>query len=78
MSRYPIEESYTHCAGKFIITEFVYPPIPLRNFDWSAVTDDYDGADIDENTSSRDPIGWGATEAEAIADLKQQLSENEP
>lgn len=43
-----------------IITTYVNPPIPLRNFDWSAVRDNYDGGDC---------IGRGATEAEAIADL---------
>lgn len=49
-----------------IITEFECPPIPSRAFDWCAVTDDYEpGA----------PIGYGATEAEAIADLKQQLED---
>lgn len=40
-----------------IITNNIYPPIPIRQFDWVAY---------------RDPEGWcgyGATEAEAIADL---------
>ena len=55
-----------------IITRYVYPPIPVRQFDWSAVTDDYDGAE-----DSHCPIGYGATEAEAIADLKQQLEDRE-
>lgn len=49
-----------------IITEHVYPPIPDRRFDWSAVTDGYEGGD---------PIGYGRTEAEAIADLREQLEE---
>jgi hypothetical protein len=49
-----------------IITQFVYPPIPLRNLDWSAVTDNYEGGD---------PMGWGETEQEAIADLQNQLNE---
>lgn len=47
-------------AERKITTEFVHPPIPLRQFDWSAVRD---GWDEDE------PIGWGKTEDEAIADL---------
>ena len=47
-----------------IVTHHVYPPIPMRQFDWSAVTDDYE---------PEHPIGWGSTEAEAIADLKEQL-----
>lgn len=54
-----------------IRTEHVFPPIPDRRFDWSAVDDDtYDGAE-----DSHCPIGRGATEAEAIADLKEQLGE---
>jgi hypothetical protein len=49
-----------------IETSFVNPPIPVRHFDWQAVTDDYEpGA----------PMGTGATEEEAIADLKFQLEE---
>jgi hypothetical protein len=53
-----------------IITNFDYPPIPIRQFDWSAVTDNYDGAE-----DSHCPIGHGRTEAEAIADLLEQLEE---
>lgn len=47
-----------------IKTTFDNPPIPDRSFDWSAVTEDYDLGH---------PIGHGSTEAEAIADLQQQL-----
>ena len=54
-----------------IRTEFVCPPIPIRNFDWSAVDDDtYDGA-----PDAHCPIGWGATEQAAIDDLLAQLEE---
>lgn len=49
-----------------IVTHFIYPPIGIRCFDWSAVTDDYEPGQ---------PIGYGATEAEAIADLEDQLSD---
>lgn len=42
-----------------IVTVNVYPPIPIRRFDWCA---HYDGRE-------EWPSGWGATEAEAIADL---------
>ena len=42
------------------------PPIPLRCFDWSATLADYDEGD---------PVGHGATEAEAIEDLKEQLED---
>lgn len=41
-----------------IVTENVYPPIPLRQFDWVAHYDDEEG-----------PTGTGATEQEAIEEL---------
>jgi len=47
-----------------IVTEFVYPPIPVRSFDWQAVEDGYE---------SGDPIGRGPTEAAAIIDLQEQI-----
>ena len=52
-----------------IITFYSPTPMPIRNFDWSAVTSNYEEGD---------PIGFGATEAEAIADLREQLEEQEP
>ena len=59
------DEPHERWPGMKIRTEFVYPPIPLRQFDWSAVDDDtYDGDGC--------PIGRGATEAEAISDLLAQ------
>lgn len=48
-------------ATRAIKTEHVYPPIPLRQFDWRAWFED------DEHDA---PCGWGKTEAEAIQDLK--------
>jgi hypothetical protein len=58
-----------------IVTSHVYPPIPLRCFDWSAIdADTYDGA---EDSSNRSHVGWGATEQEAIADLLEILAEAE-
>lgn len=44
-----------------IITDFIYPPIPDRRFDWLAF---YDGYEEDGN------YGYGTTELEAIRDLK--------
>lgn len=58
--------------GVKIHTHHVYPPIPVRDMDWSAVTDDYDGA---EDSSTRHQIGRGATEQEAINDLLEQLED---
>lgn len=53
-----------------IITHPEYPPIPIRFLDWSAVFDDYDGAE-----DSHCPIGHGRTEQEAIADLLDQVED---
>jgi hypothetical protein len=51
-----------------IVTEYVYPPIPIRCCDWSAIDrDTYEGEGC--------PIGWGASEEEAIADLLEQINE---
>lgn len=51
-----------------IRTNYVYPPIPIRDFDWSAVDDDtYDGPGC--------PIGSGPTEEAAIKDLLEQIEE---
>lgn len=47
-----------------IVTKYDPPPIPVRQMDWTAVSSDYDAGD---------PIGYGATEAEAIADLQERL-----
>ncbi len=48
-----------------IRTTYVYPPIPIRQFDWSAVDNDtYDGEGC--------PIGTGATEQAAVMDLYEQ------
>lgn len=51
-----------------IRTEFEYPPIAVRHFDWSAVLHGYDAGD---------PIGRGATEGDAIADLMDALADRE-
>ncbi len=49
-----------------IVTQNIYPPIPLRQFDWSAVTDNYEPGC---------PIGYGRTEQEAVADLVEQIED---
>ena len=49
-----------------ITTEHVYPPIPIRDFDWCAYEGDYDLGAI---------VGWGPTEEAAIADLKELLED---
>lgn len=45
---------------KNIRLEFVYPPIPLRTFDWCATETDYEPGD---------PIGFGQTAELAVRDL---------
>lgn len=49
-----------------IETDYWPKPIPMRRFDWTATFDDYDGA---EDSRTRSEIGYGRTEADAIADL---------
>jgi hypothetical protein len=56
--------------GQKIVTDFWRKPIPTAAYDWSAVTEDYDGAE-----DSHCPIGHGATEEAAIADLLEQIEE---
>ena len=58
--------------GHKIITDFVFPPIPTRNCDWSAVTDNYDGAP----DAGPQLTGSGATEDEALAEIKEAIDED--
>ena len=52
-----------------IETNYDFPPIPVRNMDWSAIdSDSYDGAE-----DSNCPHGHGATKQEAVNDLLQQV-----
>lgn len=44
-------------------THFVYPPIPIRDYDWMACFGDYEPGNL---------VGYGATEDAAIADLMEQ------
>ena len=61
--------------GVKVHTNFDYPPIPVRDMDWSAVTDDYD-ADCDQDGFfSNCPVGRGPTEQDAINDLLEQLDD---
>lgn len=51
-----------------ILTRFVAPPIPTRQYDWSALEEGYEPGR---------PIGYGETKADAIEDLKSQLDDRE-
>lgn len=61
--------------GVKIHTNHDCPPIPVRNFDWSAVDDNYDCDCDQDGFFSNCPVGHGATEQDAIADLLAQLEE---
>lgn len=50
-----------------IVTEYIFPPIPDRRFDWSAIDDD--------TYEPGNPIGFGATKEEAISDLREQIAD---
>lgn len=51
-----------------IVTNHEYPPIPLRQFDWSACTDNYEpGA----------PLEHGETETEAVDNLLKHWCKNQ-
>jgi len=50
-----------------VATFYDPPPIPMRQWDWSAY-------DVDEYEPGR-PVGYGRTEDEAIADLKAKIEE---
>jgi hypothetical protein len=49
-----------------IITSYDYPPIPIRNYDWSAIREDYELGSL---------IGTGRTEQDAVEDLIKQENE---
>jgi hypothetical protein len=49
-----------------VITDFVSPPVPSRNFDWTATQEFYEPGDV---------IGRGPTKDAAIKDLLTQLQE---
>lgn len=54
-----------------IRTTYWAKPIPVCNYDWSAIDDDtYDGA---EDSGTRNQIGYGSTEKAAVENLKEIL-----
>ena len=50
-----------------IRTSHIYPPIPIRSYDWMAWVDGRE-----EDTTLQ---GYGATEAQAIAELQERIEE---
>ncbi len=59
-------EMLDYAADMKITTIYDPPPIPMREFDWVALPDSYDIGS---------PLGYGATEAAAIAALKERLDD---
>jgi hypothetical protein len=51
-----------------IKTHFVYPPIPVRNYDWMASFGSYEPGNL---------VGYGLTEEAAIADLLNQVEDEQ-
>ena len=61
----------THITRHGVVhTEHDLPPIPKREFDWSAIHEDYDG-----ESKRFWAVGYGRTEQEAIADLMDLLDD---
>jgi hypothetical protein len=50
-----------------IRTSHIHPPIPIRSYDWMAWVDGRE-----ENTSLQ---GYGPTEEQAIAELRERIEE---
>jgi len=49
-----------------ISLDYIFPPIPVRRFDWCATLEDH---------QEGDPKGWGRTRYEAVQDLMDNLDE---
>ncbi len=59
----PFEKPVRKYQNRVIKTTQILPPIPLRNWDWCATFEDYDGDDY---------VGWGESENKAVDDLCDQ------
>lgn len=53
-----------------IVVKYEHPPVPYRSDDFSAIDSD--------TYESGQPVGRGATEQEAVEDLKTQMEERAP
>jgi len=54
------------------LISFDFPPIPCRQFDWSATHPDYDGAE----DANDDRVVHGATRDAVIAEIDAWIAEN--
>ena len=62
--KWSLPDHFDRLEALDIRTTYVHPPIPIRTSDWCACI---------EGQEEDGPYGWGATEVEAIADLKEKL-----
>lgn len=69
MTRTISEQHFNHLQTTKIITSHVWPPIPIRKFDWCAYLDGRE-----EDTSM---YGWGETEEDARLDLQRLIADEE-
>ena len=63
--------------GTPIETQYTYPPIPIRQFDWAAWYAP-PGREWDGDPECTPHIGHGATETVAVQDLIDNYDEPEP
>lgn len=56
-----------------IVTSHDYPPIPTREMDWSATSEDYDADLVAGEYVGSHPVGHGPTEEAAIDDFLEQM-----
>jgi len=49
-----------------ISLDYIFPPIPIRRFDWCAYLEDH---------QEGDPMGWGKTRYEAVIDLMENMGD---
>lgn len=60
--------------GDLILTQCVYPPIPVRSFDWQAMLiSDMGRCGCEE--CQRPPTGWASSEMQSVCDLVERLME---
>jgi hypothetical protein len=50
-------------------------PIPIRDFDWVAIPDDFDADLIDGRWVGSQPVGYGRTKEAALQDLEEKLND---
>lgn len=62
----PEPNAATQRTDPNIRVNFIFPPIPDRNFDWCATLDGYEPGD---------PMGFGKHASDAVDDLNEQLEE---